>query len=187
VKEEVDTSVDVAEIDKKESTEIHSEKTDNATETVIEESDKEEIPEAKINTISTIELDDSRVNGIHADSEDTEPSQSVNVKKIIEVSKEFHEISISDTESELNTTNDDINDTLEETDAAPTRKIQIPPGKKKIEIPAPASSEGVSAVGAGQGAPHNKHFSPGPSRPPFRIPEFRWSYIHRFNRYTYHA
>ena len=22
-------------------------------------------------------------------------------------------------------------------------------------------------------------FSPGPSRPPFRIPEFRWSYVHQ--------
>lgn len=22
-------------------------------------------------------------------------------------------------------------------------------------------------------------FSPGPSRPPFRIPEFKWSYIHQ--------
>ena len=40
----------------------------------------------------------------------------------------------------------------------------------------------MSSVGGGQGeqgASHNKHFSPGPSRPPFRIPEFRWSYIHQ--------
>ena len=180
--QKVTTEDGVGDTANKELTENDSEKTENATETVIEESDREEIPEAKINIISTIELDSSRVNGIHDNCEETETSTPSNVKKFIEVSKEFHDISISDTESELNTTNDDLNETVEETDAAPTRKILIPSGKKKIELPASASSEGVSSVGGGQGeqgASHNKHFSPGPSRPPFRIPEFRWSYIHQ--------
>ena len=176
-KEEVEKQI-VGEQDK-ESTESRSEVADNASETVIEESDREEVSEAKINIISTIELDQSRVNGIHDSSEEMETTKPENVKKFIEVSKEFHEISISDTESELNTTNDEINENLEETDAAPTRKIQIPPEKKKVEILPSSGTEGVSAAGGGQGASHNKHFSPGPSRPPFRIPEFRWSYIHQ--------
>ena len=36
------------------------------------------------------------------------------------------------------------------------------------------------ARGGGKGGGKGKTtFSPGPARPPFRIPEFRWSYIHQ--------
>ena len=38
----------------------------------------------------------------------------------------------------------------------------------------------MHARGAGAGNGQNRtKFSPGPARPPFRIPEFRWSYIHQ--------
>ena len=65
-------------------------------------------------------------------------------RKVIEVTKEFHEISISDTEteSELNTTNEEAGEEVrrgekekvtmeeeeegEETDAAPTRQMAMP-------------------------------------------------------------
>ena len=38
--------------------------------------------------------------------------------------------------------------------------------------------QGTRGAGAGNGQNRTK-FSPGPARPPFRIPEFRWSYIHQ--------
>ena len=72
-------------------------------------------------------------------------------RKVIEVTKEFHEISISDTEteSELNTTNEEAGEEVrrgekekvtmeeekeeegEETDAAPTRQMAMP----KVALP----------------------------------------------------
>ena len=33
--------------------------------------------------------------------------------------------------------------------------------------------------GAGKDAQGHQIFSPGPRAPPFRIPEFRWSYLHQ--------
>ena len=162
-------------------------------------------------------------------------------RKVIEVTKEFHDISISDTEteSELNTTNEEGGEEVirrgekekvrmeeeeeeEETDAAPTRQMAMPKvacptvflsfvpiqGKvglnilaikthrsqsnntmPKVEVRprveiATASEkvdEGGGEAGPGGDVPEAKRqtFSPGPARPPFRIPEFRWSYIHQ--------
>ena len=136
-----------------------------------EEVKSEDLPDTKINTISTIQLDNEDMG--HGG------------KKIIEVSKEFHEISISDTEeSDFNTTNDDIADdteaTVEETDAAPTRRLNLPASivKKKIEIATTSDMEPETVRDDKDGA-KRQTFSPGPARPPFRIPEFRWSYIHQ--------
>ena len=154
--------------------ENQSEKTNDP---VINVEMSEDVPEAKINTISTIQLDnnDSGQGG----------------RKIIEVSKEFHEISISDTEeSDFNTTNEDVREEGEEVDAAPTRKMKLPAVsvKKKIEIAAAAADPDAdgdpTAVGDGgvkddKDGAKRQTFSPGPARPPFRIPEFRWSYIHQ--------
>ena len=45
-----------------------------------------------------------------------------------------------------------------------------------------ATSSGTATNGkttGGPDAPQRAQFSPGPARPPFRIPEFRWSYIHQ--------
>ena len=129
-----------------------------------------------INTISSIQLDNTE-----------SPAKVVGGRKVIEVSKEFHEISISDTEeSDFNTTNDDIHDdAVEETDAAPTRNIQLPPvTKKKIEISTTEQELSDNDYDEDK-EDHDKSdvkrqtFSPGPARPPFRIPEFRWSYIHQ--------
>ena len=141
---------------------------DNGELEVEESKDEIDIPEVKINTISTIQLDN-----------DEKHELGHGGKKFIEVSKEFHDISISDTESDFNTTNDDIHDEdVEETDAAPTRKLQMPSGaKKKIEISASEATANVEDKDK-DGA-KRQTFSPGPARPPFRIPEFRWSYIHQ--------
>ena len=40
-------------------------------------------------------------------------------------------------------------------------------------------SDPVPVAGSGGKGASRAMFSPGPSRPPFRIPEFRWSYIHQ--------
>ena len=54
------------------------------------------------------------------------------------------------------------------TKESPTRKDSAEP-----EQPKPA------APGSGKKKQTRTTFSPGPARPPFRIPEFRWSYIHQ--------
>ena len=134
-------------------------------EIIIEQSENDEVPEVKINTISTIQLDSHST-----------PGQGG--KRFIEVSKEFHEISISDTESEVNTTNEEVIEDEDNIDAAPTRKLQLPAGaKKRIEISATEATNNA-AKDDKEGA-KRQTFSPGPARPPFRIPEFRWSYIHQ--------
>ena len=152
--------------------ENQSEKTNDP---VINVDMSEDVPEAKINTISTIQLDDN--------------DSGQGGKKFIEVSKEFHEISISDTEeSDFNTTNEDVREEGEEVDAAPTRKMKLPAVsvKKKIEIAAADSDADGDPAAVGDGGVKDdkdgakrQTFSPGPARPPFRIPEFRWSYIHQ--------
>ena len=138
----------------------------------------------KITVISTIAIDEILVNGNHSESEqDTEQEVTlVNGRKVIEVSQEFHEISISDTEeSEFNTTNEEI---VCETDGAPTRRIQMPAvqpaAAQKIEI-CSTDQLGEQFRSEPSDVPEAKRqtFSPGPARPPFRIPEFRWSYIHQ--------
>ncbi len=85
----------------------------------------------------------------------------------------------------------------DDADAVPSRKIMIPPdadvpvddareeGDDNGETTAPtdvASAAGppsVAAAGATNATGKRTQFSPGPARPPFRIPEFRWSYIHQ--------
>lgn len=155
---------------------------------VIMDRDQEERESPKITVISTIDMDKPTMNGIHIEDDNETPT--VNGRKFIEVTKEFHDISMSDTESDLNTTNEDVGtdkenldvSTAEETDSAPTRKMQMPKTeqvKKKIEI---STSDKVSEEFKSEGdVPEAKRqtFSPGPARPPFRIPEFRWSYIHQ--------
>ena len=174
----------------KETTEGTTETTEESkenTKSVIMDRAEEERESPKITVISTIDMDKPTMNGIHIDDDNETPT--VNGRKFIEVTKEFHDISISDTESELNTTNEDGGtdkeapvSTTEETDSAPTRKMQMPKTeqvKKKIEI---STTDEVSEELKSEGdVPEAKRqtFSPGPARPPFRIPEFRWSYIHQ--------
>ena len=66
----------------------------------------------------------------------------------------------------------DDEDDEDQTDVAPSRALHdqnlTPPPIKDIK-------EGSS----GSGKKERTTFSPGPARPPFRIPEFRWSYIHQ--------
>merc|ERR1719233_2199042 len=174
-------------IESTEETTESTEETAENTKSVIMDRAEEERESPKITVISTIDMDKPTMNGIHIDDDNETPT--VNGRKFIEVTKEFHDISISDTESELNTTNEEGGtdketpvSTTEETDSAPTRKMQMPKTeqvKKKIEI---STSDQVSEELKSEGdVPEAKRqtFSPGPARPPFRIPEFRWSYIHQ--------
>merc|ERR1712013_223530 len=118
----------------KETTEGTTETTEESkenTKSVIMDRAEEERESPKITVISTIDMDKPTMNGIHIDDDNETPT--VNGRKFIEVTKEFHDISISDTESELNTTNEDGGtdkeapvSTTEETDSAPTRKMQMP-------------------------------------------------------------
>ena len=42
------------------------------------------------------------------------------------------------------------------------------------------ATQAATTNGKGSGPDSQRaQFSPGPARPPFRIPEFRWSYIHQ--------
>ena len=62
----------------------------------------------------------------------------------------------------------------------PIPKVEVRP---RIEIATASEKvdEGGGEAGPGGDVPEAKRqtFSPGPARPPFRIPEFRWSYIHQ--------
>ena len=144
--------------------------------------------------ISTISLEDH-------DQDKKDVKRDAEGRMIIEVTKEFHEISISDTEteSELNTTNEEVLEERgekektpsrreEETDSAPTRRMSMPKvevTRPPVQIPTASEKveEGDGEAGVGGDVPEansgRQHFSPGPARPPFRIPEFRWSYIHQ--------
>ena len=53
-------------------------------------------------------------------------------------------------------------------------RVEIATASEKVD-------EGGGEAGPGGDVPEAKRqtFSPGPARPPFRIPEFRWSYIHQ--------
>lgn len=65
----------------------------------------------------------------------------------------------------------------DETDTVPSRKMfQL----EKSEADAKVEAAEAKAPEASKSASAKRTtFSPGPSRPPFRIPEFRWSYIHQ--------
>ncbi|XP_037087488.1 LOW QUALITY PROTEIN: neurobeachin-like, partial [Pollicipes pollicipes] len=56
---------------------------------------------------------------------------------------------------------------------------QVKPGVARSVSQSSGKSERLSRPGSGGKGPSRAMFSPGPSRPPFRIPEFRWSYIHQ--------
>ena len=152
--------------------------------------ERRELP--TVTVISTISLEGER--------EGEETKRDEEGRKIIEVTKEFHDISISDTETEsdLNTTTEDFGEDKgekekggitkeehDEKDSAPTRQMPYPKAsvRPRVEIPTASEKveEGGGEVGSGGDVPEATRptFSPGPARPPFRIPEFRWSYIHQ--------
>jgi hypothetical protein len=86
---------------------------------------------------------------------------------------------------------------IDDSDAVPSRKIVTVSLDDKVhderrdtegaQGPAPAVAPATAVAGASAAAPRastngkdrRAQFSPGPARPPFRIPEFRWSYIHQ--------
>ena len=53
-----------------------------------------------------------------------------------------------------------------------TKEAQV--STEDLREPSPKKPSRKEARGKG-----TQTFSPGPSRPPFRIPEFRWSYVHQ--------
>jgi hypothetical protein len=184
--------VEEGEADEKASEEAMEEEEAEVQPTVVfdrEEERREQL--AGVSTISTISLE----------AEEAGAEARRDGRRVIEVTKEFHDISISDTEteSEVNTTHEeeDVDGCRGErekgaraeveTDAAPTRQMHMPPPPAVHRSEIPTASErveeggGEAEVGGGADVPEAKRqtFSPGPARPPFRIPEFRWSYIHQ--------
>ena len=75
------------------------------------------------------------------------------------------EITKENDENDIENENDEEND--DETDVAPSRALHRQNLDQVKEISADGSKK------------ERTTFSPGPARPPFRIPEFRWSYIHQ--------
>ena len=69
-----------------------------------EDEEEEARPALGIHVISTSQLEES------ISQQQEQQPRIVNGRKVIEVTKEFHEISMSDSESDLNTTNEDIID-----------------------------------------------------------------------------
>lgn len=77
--------------------------------------------------------------------------------------------------------------TEDTTDVAPSRQLheqRCPSRGAEIEQPNNENEEESEEANEEETEPNQKKkerttFSPGPARPPFRIPEFRWSYIHQ--------
>ena len=112
------------------------------------------------------------------------PSQedySVSDKDDLE-DEEDDEISAEDGKSPVATNggDEDGEDTdCDSVDIGPTRRFAGRKPQQPVK-PAAAATSGGSAQQPGKAQKDNKKtFSPGPARPPFRIPEFRWSYIHQ--------
>ena len=64
-----------------------------------------------------------------------------------------------------------------ETNSGDDLKKDMPSSRKNV--PAQTSQKNGRNSSSAAGGPNRTQFSPGPARPPFRIPEFRWSYIHQ--------
>ena len=69
------------------------------------------------------------------------------------------------------------NVTTEQTNLPDSREEHFE-NRNKGHVQNNQKKQGTRGAGAGNGQNRTK-FSPGPARPPFRIPEFRWSYIHQ--------
>ena len=72
----------------------------------------------------------------------------------------------------------EADETTDATDSVPSRKL-FPSGPPAVDPADKARKPSTSASAAATKKKNKQTFSPGPSVPPFRIPEFRWSYIHQ--------
>ena len=98
---------------------------------------------------------------------------------------DFFILDLNDDEHEIHDNEDPEEHDGDETDVAPSRALheqqigdltgansQV---ARSLSPPTPASIKKIKAGSKKE----RTTFSPGPARPPFRIPEFRWSYIHQ--------
>ncbi len=118
-----------------------------------DEEEEEEIPEEIVdeNEIEEVEIDLN------------EPEEESEEKEAIEDEADVAPEAIED-----------------EADLAPSRELhaQRPPSRGQV-MPETNGQAAPNASNAGGKKKERTTFSPGPARPPFRIPEFRWSYIHQ--------
>lgn len=118
---------------------------------------------------------------IEDEDEDVETEEGARSKEVTNEEEAFEELSLEEErEDEEEEEEGDEGNHDDEVDAFPTRKrFQLPdPAKATNEASGTQDPDGppVKAKDPKKAPPT---FSPGPSRPPFRIPEFRWSYIHQ--------
>ncbi|XP_017878448.1 neurobeachin isoform X10 [Ceratina calcarata] len=92
-----------------------------------------------------------------------------------------HRRSSLPTVSSEKTTDDNVNSNEPPSIPAPLRKTSSPQKRpRSASTSTQVDPNHFESKRAKQGNPSTRPmFSPGPSRPPFRIPEFKWSYIHQ--------
>ncbi|CAG0882858.1 unnamed protein product [Darwinula stevensoni] len=148
----------------------NNEKEEGSTEIVEEE--KEETPESK-EVGSFMAQDDEEKPG----NEICEEERKIEVSYIDYVGNQSKEV---DEEKKIDGEGGGI-ETKEEkrddnADIAPTRRMER---RKKPPQQLSQSDSKHTTKGRGGNSNSRQMFSPGPSQPPFRIPEFKWSHIHQ--------
>lgn len=128
----------------------------------------------------------STISGCDKKSEEEENED----EKVKEASAPLQEVSLSDKEdvedensAGNDTENVEVNGKDEEgekdvTDSVPSRQI-FPLAKDQQQQQQAAAASEAEGDQSKTNKKKRTTFSPGPNRPPFRIPEFRWSYIHQ--------
>eukprot|EP00094_Tigriopus_californicus_P012159 TCALIF_11751-PA protein Name:"Similar to NBEA Neurobeachin (Homo sapiens)" AED:0.12 eAED:0.13 QI:0/0.04/0/0.81/1/1/22/0/1914 len=126
-----------------------------------------------VSTITGLAQDRDDVDDEDVEDEDEERSREPGNEE-----EAFEELSLEEEEEEDPAAKTKSH---EEVDAFPTRKRYLGPhpGKVSEEASGTQDPDGPASNKAKDLKKPPPTFSPGPSRPPFRIPEFRWSYIHQ--------
>ena len=88
-----------------------------------------------------------------------------------QMEERFSELDLNESRESGESNENGTEDVNDDVDSVPSRKMY----KEEEEIDSDEEKKATS--GGDKKKPPT--FSPGPSRPPFRIPEFRWSYIHQ--------
>ena len=112
----------------------------------------------------------STITGLKEDEEKGHLADERGIKSADDLEEKFEELNLEDRNG------------TEETDSVPSRKMYAGPKEDEEEEVENEVGDNESDEDDKKAADKSKKpptFSPGPSRPPFRIPEFRWSYIHQ--------
>ena len=102
---------------------------------------------------------------------------------------EQHEMESGDVEMRHRLEAGDIDDSRRDSvDTVPTRQlydqrplpsVSVSQDQQETQQQAEAQQQKPGPSSSSKKKQQRPTFSPGPARPPFRIPEFRWSYIHQ--------